>query len=309
MATFFGTAYVSCYLALENLGLFFPLMFSLSLHLVVDRRLHKNGYYVFLSLLAQTLCILWLPDELFCYEDNENSLYCDIMLSQLSLAALTVASHTDFVVTALSLGTYVVSMALRVYVVSLSSCVVNARPMLVLAIGACMHVVVLFLQERYIYMSYVTEHVLVPEQYNMYLLQRKSMTDIIHRFGSNVPMYKSLKLYLCHQYEKTSVLVIHISAADLIPNLVDESDIPSILLPLHEIIDNILIECDLLKVSEVSGVCTAVSFGESEFINSHNSKMTHKVAAVCAVLKILLKVNEFNLHYGVFMKVAALWSL
>jgi len=159
--------------------------------------------------------------------------------------------------------------------------------------------------ESSVYVCHLIENILVPEAYESFALQRQKTKEKIRRCGPNIPIYEqSMKLYFQRRYKRTSVLAIHVSAADLIPNLIDEADVPKILIPIYKIIDKVIVECGLFKVTEFSGMYIAAACGDPEFSSSVvHDIVSHKTKAVQAIRKLRIKINEFNQNYGFCIKI------
>jgi hypothetical protein len=90
-----------------------------------------------------------------------------------------------------------------------------------------------------------------------------------------------------------SVLVIHVCCADWALTLTDDvNHIAGFLKHIYSMIDDVIKDCGLLKVSEFSGVYIAAASPEFRSANSVDS--SHRMKAVQAARKIQLKISKFN---------------
>lgn len=267
------------------------------LHMILEPKFFNSVHCLLLQFGMKLLFFLYFPVEELKMSGlvYQSDLY---ILQVLSFDLFFIGGQKRFVILVIDVAVILITLSLKFFVIydrntHWSSYRQQFLTSSRIILNSLLIVFVFFgILEACSYVSYVLEHVLVPEASKIYQKQRKALTVKIRRCGPPVPLSETALLFPRRRYRNVSVLVIHVCGADLIPNMVSEDCVPPMLKYVYDLIDDVIKGCGLFKVSEFSGVYVAVACPEFKSNSSFDS--SHKMKAVEAIKKIQLEVNRFN---------------
>ena len=143
--------------------------------------------------------------------------------------------------------------------------------------------------------SYVIEHILVPEAQELYRKEYTHARGLLHAFTPNIAPEKGSDLYFPRRYRNCAVLAIHVKAADVLPGLVDVSSVATFMKEIAQIIETCVRECGLVNATNYSGIFIA-AYPELSDDHSHVNYTTRTVACL---REIQAKLDSFSRRNGV----------
>ena len=161
--------------------------------------------------------------------------------------------------------------------------------------------VLLWVLEYWAYLGYVLEHEIVPAARGMFVRQQEATKYVMSFCSPTVPILHADKLYCPRRYRNCAIVAIHLKAADLLPGLINDTEIALFLKQIFSVVDSAITECGLLKVSQFSGVCIAVACKDSAWdgMDGLRIPVSYTIRTVNFLRNVQQKLDDFNRQHNI----------